>query len=159
MFDYILFISLNDINFSDNHMYNEIIKVFLVISISILLTLTLYSWVIKNVTKLINWVRLRNNESPLDPQSVRKIIFNKREPYLVYIYNLETNKLISCGYMDKYNTPSEEDFEMSVFPISSKKATYDRIYEIAVSESYKKNRPMLYLNFEKKIKIIVFYNE
>jgi len=159
LIDYILFLCLFNIKFVDDLIMNEIVKLLLVIVISIFLTFTLYSWLIMQINYITNLIRIRRDQSPLNLNSVRKIVFNKKAPYLVYIYSLETNKLISCGYMDKYNTPLEDDFEMSIFPISRLKANYNRIHEIAVKERNKIEKPKIYINFDKKIKIIVFYNE
>lgn len=153
-FSLILFSILNILlyNFLNDLTCNTYISVLMTLIITVALSFTIFKVLMNYLYMIMNKSRKRSNLGELNNQSVRMLLFDSNKVIFVYLYGLETNKLLSYGCMGWQKETKDGDYEFEIVPTDK----IDPIeYEEAVKLAEKNVDTSIYINIDKKIKMVV----
>lgn len=152
------------INLMINFLIDEIIdNIYISISITIILAIifsfTVYKWISSLVYILINKYRKKNELGEYSSKTVRESVFDKNKVLFIYVYDLFSNEPIVCGCLgwNDFNSKDFKEFELCPFPGGMEQIPFSEAFEIASSE--KNIDASVYINVDKKIKIVVIPEE
>lgn len=127
------------------------INLFLVLCITIILSFTLFQWIIKKIRCLINKLRYHSNFGEIETRQVKTILFDRNETLFVYLYDLKSNDLLSHGCMGWFNIKGD-NFEFEIVPMYDlPKLSFDE----AVKKSEKNSDMSIYINTSECIKMVI----
>jgi hypothetical protein len=132
--------------------YFIVLALLITLIVTIILSFTIFKWTIIKLYNLINNNRKKSNLAGISNKSVRTLIFDKGVVLFAYVYNLESSELLCHGCMGAQSEKKDGDFEFQIYP-SDKAEKWD--YNYAMQRAQKNVDSSLYINVDKKIKIIV----
>ncbi|MCR0162529.1 hypothetical protein MKA31_13035 [[Clostridium] innocuum] len=156
-FSLILFSVLNVLLFiMINSIFGKDVDVWILVSgtmiLTIVLSFTIFKWMMKGLFSIFNKTRKKEELGEISNSSVRTLIFDNNRVLFVYMYELDSDKLLAYGCMGWQNESKEYDFEMEIIPTDkAKRLEFNEAMEMA----QKNDDVSLYVNVDKKIKIVV----
>lgn len=156
-FSLILFSVLNVLLFiMINSIFGKDVDLWILVSGTLILTIflsfTMFKWMMKALFSIFNNTRKKEELGEISNSSVRTLIFDNNRVLFVYMYELDSDKLLAYGCMGWQNELKEYDFEMEIIPTDkAKRMGFTEAMEMA----QKNDDVSLYVNVDKKIKIVV----
>lgn len=156
-FSLILFSVLNVLLFiMINSIFGKDVDLWILVSGTLILTIflsfTMFKWMMKALFSIFNNTRKKEELGEISNSSVRTLIFDNNRVLFVYMYELDSDKLLAYGCMGWQNELKEYDFEMEIIPTDkAKRMGFNEAMEMA----QKNDDVSLYVNVDKKIKIVV----
>ena len=156
-FSLILFSVLNVLLFiMINSIFGKNVDLWILVSgtmiLTIFLSFTMFKWMMKALFSIFNNTRKKEELGEISNSSVRTLIFDNNRVLFVYMYELDSDKLLAYGCMGWQNELKEYDFEMEIIPTDkAKRMGFNEAMEMA----QKNDDVSLYVNVDKKIKIVV----
>lgn len=153
-FSLILFSILNVLlfNFLNDTMGNAYASVLMTLIITVVLSFTLFKTMMSAFYTVMNKSRDKLSLGELNNKSVRTLIFDSNKVIFVYLYGLETNKLLSYGCMGWQKETKDSDYEFEIVPTDKLESIE---YDEAVKLAEKNVDTSIYINIDKKIKMVV----
>lgn len=135
--------------FGDIHVW---ITILITLIVSIFLSFTFFDCMIKLLYKIINNFRKKDNLGEVNEKTVIKNLLDVNSVLFVYLYDLETENLITYGCMGWINDRKDTDFEIEITPTD----LIESLDFLKASEMAKKiDNASVYINFDKKIKMVI----
>ncbi|GAA6320570.1 hypothetical protein [Thomasclavelia ramosa] len=133
------------------YIYNYIFAIFISLILSIIFSFTLYKWTLSILYLFINKIRDKNGYGEINNKSVRTSLFNRNDVLFVYVYDLYDDKLLSHGCMGWQNEDNSE-FDFEIIPFEGLE---ELSYKEAIKKVEKNDDMSIYINVDKKIKIVI----
>lgn len=131
-------------------------SILIAISLSIILTL-FFPFISRKLFLLTNWIRSIYGAPDISNTKVQDKFFEKKESFPMFIFSIPDNTLITCGYRGSKNGMNE-DFSIINYNFYGNEE-FCRIKNEKDLLDYIENKNIeadIYVNFDKKIKIISF---
>ncbi len=138
--------------FTDVFKWNLVASVASTLVLTIILSFTLFPWVIGKYTNYINKARKDSfGNGEFNSKSVKTILFDRNEVLFVYVFDLRSDKLLIHGCMGWENQKSK-NYEFSIYPFPGlEKLTFDE----AMNKCETNDDVEAYVNVDKQIKIVI----
>ena len=131
-----------------------IISMIFSIIISVFITLKLFNFLSKSINNKINKFREKNNLSGLTLGNMRTIAFDRKDWTALFIYSLDTDKLLDFGYIHCFNDTIHEDLEFILEPFETNLTDPQEMQKFKIKNS---DNIRTYINTDKNVKIIILY--
>lgn len=141
-----------DINIAQELLF--ILSMIISITISVFTTLHLFNFLSKKINDNINKFREKNNLSGLTLGNMRTIAFDRKDWTAIFIYSLDSNKLLDFGYIHCFNDTINEDLEFILEPFETNLTDSQKMKEFQIKNS---DNIRTYINTDKNIKIVILY--
>ena len=135
---------------------NIILAIILAVAFSFILTLLL-PWLVNLSFCFTNKIRSEKSMAEQQSKKVYNLVFNINEPKTLFIFSIPDNKLISSGYASLFSGEHEE-LSFNLTPLYWNDPTKEILEERELINLLDKKdiEADIYINFDKKIKVICF---
>ena len=159
--NYVLYLIVNSIIgiFINDEAFMITISILVTVSLSFLVTFT-FPVLSALLFRLFNWIRNKRNLPDITNKTVSDIFFDKTSSFPMFIFSIPDGKLISKGYRGQ-KSGLHEDFSVINYNLYEEEPFFKLSEEKELMEFLEKEKieADIYINFDKKIKIISFLLE
>lgn len=133
-----------------------IVEILLTIILSVILTL-LFPIISRILFSITNWVRQRRGLPKIENAKLSDVFFEKKDSFPMFIFSIPDNILISKGFRGSKNGINEE-FSIINYNFYGYEpfCGFEKESEVLEYIEEKEIEANIYINFDKKIKIISF---